>query len=149
MPARAHPDPSLSSAGTWGSPRRLQILVIDDDALVRETLTQIIGALDAGDVTQAATGIEAIRLVTDDPDRFDLLFCDLQMPGSDGLDVLEACATAGMKSAVVLMSGSGESNLRAAVAEAARWKSALARTIVKPFSVADVKAVLRGFARGR
>ena len=71
------------------------------------------------------------------------------VPGSDGLDVLEACAEAGMRSSVILMSGSGEHNLRVAAAEARESRAALAQTMAKPFSVAEVKAILQAFARRR
>jgi CheY-like chemotaxis protein len=147
MAPRALYDQAALSVAAWGTPRTREILIIDDDALVRETLEQIIVALRAGKVTQAASGIEAIHMVTAEPERFDVVFCDLQMPGSDGLDVLEACAHAGMKKTVILMSGSGEGNLRAAAAKAQEWETALALTMAKPFSVAEVKAILQNVSR--
>ena len=146
MAPRAVPNASLPQAGAWGTPAPLQVLVVDDDALVRETLAQIISVLHAGEVTEAASGLDAIRMISEDPERFDVIFCDLQMPGSDGLDVLEACAEVGMRSTVILMSGSGEHNLRAAAEEARDSGAALARTMAKPFSVAEVKAVLQAIA---
>ena len=136
------------ATGVWQTPHALQILVVDDDALVRETLTHILTALGGGEVTQAAGGFEAITLVTREPERFDLVFCDLQMPGSDGLDVLNACAAAGMHGNVVLMSGSGEENLRKAEAAANEGRAALACTMAKPFAVGEIKSMLAKFTRG-
>ncbi len=134
--------------GAWSLQRALQILIVDDDALVRETLSHIVTALGAGEVVQAAGGLEAITLVTREPDRFDLVFCDLQMPGADGLDVLRACAAVGMHGNVVLMSGSGEENLRKAEAAADGGRAALACTMAKPFAVGEIKSLLARFARG-
>jgi CheY-like chemotaxis protein len=145
MGAGFHPDVSLPQADAWSGARVPQVLIVDDDPLIRETLEQIICALHFGDVTQAASGREAIHLITADPERFDIIFCDLQMPGSDGLDVLEACAQAGLRGAVVLMSGSGEHNLRAAVERAGAFQAALASILAKPFSVAEVKSLLLRF----
>lgn len=136
------------AASAWTPPHALQVLIVDDDPLIRETLAHIVSALGGGEVTQAAGGYEAITLVTREPERFDLVFCDLQMPGSDGVDVLNACAALGMHGNVVLMSGSGEDNLRKAVATVYDGRIALACTMAKPFAVCDIKALLAKFARG-
>ena len=135
-------------AGGWATPHPLQVLIVDDDPLIRETLAHIITALGGGDVTQAAGGYEAITLVTREPERFDLVFCDLQMPGSDGLDVLNFCAASGMQGNVVLMSGSGEENLRKAEDAAKDGRAALACTMAKPFAVSEIKSLLARFRRG-
>ena len=139
---------STATAGAWPIPHRARVLVVDDDPLVRETLTHIIVAVCDGEVTQAAGGLEAVALVTREPERFDIVFCDLQMPGSDGIDVLIACAALGMHHMVVLMSGSGEENLRKAEAAADQGRLALACTMAKPFSVGEIRSLLAKFARG-
>src|ERR1700719_2475563 len=62
----------------------LSILLVDDDAAVRDVVMQMLsekgfGALTAGDAH------EAIRILTERP--VDLLFTDIIMPGMDGVQL--------------------------------------------------------------
>ncbi|MCA9779679.1 MAG: response regulator [Candidatus Eremiobacteraeota bacterium] len=68
------------------NPRSVQILVVDDDDLVRASLE--LEAEDAGyRVATAADGHAALELARHN--RFDLVVCDIRMPGVDGLEVIE------------------------------------------------------------
>jgi CheY-like chemotaxis protein len=62
------------------------VLLVEDEPSVREIAADILK--DEGfEVTEAATGDEAVRLLVD-PDDFDLVFTDVRMPGTmDGIDV--------------------------------------------------------------
>lgn len=63
-----------------------RVLVVEDEPHLREAVSAAL-ALEGFSVTEAADGDEAAGLV-DDPDRFDLLVTDVQMPGVlDGLGV--------------------------------------------------------------
>ncbi|HEU4570509.1 MAG TPA: LytTR family DNA-binding domain-containing protein [Gemmatimonadales bacterium] len=67
----------------------LRAVIADDEPLARRGLAAWLA--EAGDVTlvgQARNGDEAVALVR--AERPDLLFLDVQMPGRDGLGVLEA-----------------------------------------------------------
>jgi CheY-like chemotaxis protein len=64
-----------------------RILVIDDDALVRETAKIILSAR-GHDVTLAEDGKSGIEMAR--TQRFDVAVVDLFMPGMDGLQVIEA-----------------------------------------------------------
>lgn len=64
----------------------IHILVVDDDELVRASLE--LEAEDAGfRVATAANGPAALELARFN--RFDLVVCDIRMPGMDGLEVIE------------------------------------------------------------
>lgn len=63
-----------------------RILVVDDDALVREYVQTLLVALNYK-ITTAANGAEALQLLAEDP-HFDLLFTDILMEGGmSGLDL--------------------------------------------------------------
>jgi two-component SAPR family response regulator len=62
------------------------LLVVDDDELVRDSLE--LEAADAGyRVACAASGSEALALARHN--HFDVVVCDIRMPGMDGLEVIE------------------------------------------------------------
>lgn len=63
-----------------------RILVVDDDADIRQTLAEILG-YDGHVVEVARDGIEAQRLL--EKVAFDIVLCDVRMPGKDGMELLD------------------------------------------------------------
>jgi CheY-like chemotaxis protein len=64
------------------------VLVVDDDPMVRELVTQILSKTGRYQVEDAASGVDGLlRIGTRTPD---LLILDLKMPGMNGLDVCRA-----------------------------------------------------------
>jgi DNA-binding NtrC family response regulator len=63
-----------------------QILVVDDETLIRDTLAEYLGQ-EGFAVAACANGEQALALVADR--RFDVALCDVQLPGMDGLELLE------------------------------------------------------------
>ena len=62
------------------------ILVVDDEVLIRDTLAEYLGQ-EGYAVAACATGEEALALAA--RQRFDVALCDVQLPGMDGLQLLE------------------------------------------------------------
>ncbi len=64
------------------------VLVVEDNQQVREAAVQLLE--DLGYTTAwAADGTSALKLIEDDPDRFDVVFSDVVMPGPmNGVDLL-------------------------------------------------------------
>ena len=62
-----------------------RILVIDDEKSIRNTLREIL-EYEKYTVDDAATGPEGIQLAKDH--KYDVILCDIKMPGMDGIEVL-------------------------------------------------------------
>ena len=60
------------------------VLVVDDNPEVGEFSTQLLEELGYNTVL-AANAEEALKLLDNDPERFDLIFSDVVMPGMDGI----------------------------------------------------------------
>ena len=88
-------------------PRYLETLVLDDDShwrqLVALNLETRLGTLPF----LAADGKEALEIMSERP--IDVVICDLQMPGMDGLQFLEKARKTSSRTQVILMSGDFES----------------------------------------
>jgi two-component system response regulator HydG len=81
-----------------------RILVIDDDASVRESMARMLRG--AGYTVQLATsGEEGIQLARDD--SFDVILSDMRMPGLSGLDVLRKLRDARVDACFIVMTGFG------------------------------------------
>lgn len=63
-----------------------KILVIDDERSIRNAIKEIL-EFEKYDVTLAADGIEGIAII--EQSEFDVILCDVKMPGKDGMEVLQ------------------------------------------------------------
>ena len=83
----------------------MKILVIDDERSIRNSLKEIL--VDEGfDVDVAEDGAQGCSMV--EKERYNIIFCDIKMPGMDGLEVLDKLNEMGVDSAVVMISGHGD-----------------------------------------
>lgn len=81
-----------------------RILVIDDEPLVRQTLTDSLKA--AGyRVTALGSANEALVVFTAEPDRFDLVLTDLTMPRMSGIELASRLKRLRPRTPILLMTG--------------------------------------------
>src|SRR5213596_3085848 len=88
-----------SSAPSEAS-RRPGILVVDDDAGIRENIADLLSS-ENYEVVSAANADEAMRVL--DSQRIDLLLTDFQMPGRNGVELIEAARRANQRVPAILM----------------------------------------------
>jgi PAS domain S-box-containing protein len=91
------------SAPVTGASRALagrKVLVVDDDAAVRESVGEILRA-DGGVVTVVGNGREAIERMR--RERFDIVLSDVVMPEMDGYELFQAARREAPDTPVVLM----------------------------------------------
>lgn len=81
------------------------ILVIDDSALMRRVLSDIINSDDRFLVTHlAVNGLEAFDLIVKENGRFDAVILDINMPKMNGLELLEQIEKHHIKIKVIVVS---------------------------------------------
>ncbi|MDR2085391.1 MAG: sigma-54 dependent transcriptional regulator [Bacteroidales bacterium] len=80
-----------------------KILIIDDEASIRRTIKEILEYEDYS-VEIAEDGIEGIELVRNN--HFDLILCDIKMPGMDGMEFLNSAIQI-TDTPIVMISGHG------------------------------------------
>ena len=83
----------------------MKILIIDDERSIRNSLKEIL--VDEGyDVDVAEDGAQGLAMA--DKEKYSIIFCDIKMPGMDGVEVLDKLVEMGIDSAVVMISGHGD-----------------------------------------
>jgi len=80
------------------------VLIVDDEAAIRETLSQIL-AYEKYRVLTAANGPEALETLAAEP--VDVVLLDIKMPDMDGFEVLSRMNKAGFGIPVIVVSGHG------------------------------------------
>lgn len=83
----------------------MKILIIDDERSIRNSLKEIL-ADEGYDVDVAENGSQGCEMA--DKEKYSVIFCDIKMPGMDGMEVLDKFAEMGIDSAVVMISGHGD-----------------------------------------
>lgn len=82
-----------------------KILIIDDSALMRRVISDIINSDDRFIVSDlAVNGLEGFELIINDPKKYDAVLLDINMPKMNGLELLERLAKHRIKLAVIIVS---------------------------------------------
>ena len=121
----------------------LTTLVVDDDPLMVEVISMVLRDLGLSTVDAAFDGAAALeRLGTS---SVDLLVCDLNMPGMDGIRLLSHVASLPARPAIILLSGEDPRILEAA----RQFAEAKALTIIgaasKPVTSESLTGLLQSF----
>lgn len=112
-----------------------RMLIIDDDEVVLGSCRKIF-CEEGFDVAVTASPNEGLKLASDS--AFDVILCDWQMPGFDGLDVVEEISRRSPDSTVVMISGYPSVG-RATEA----MKRGAMDYVTKPFTPDEICAVVR------
>lgn len=114
-----------------------RILVADDEEIIRETVSGVLGKHGC-EVETATNGHQAIALI--EQRRYDLVLADIKMPGKSGYEVFAAARDRHPNVAVVLMTGFGYDPNHSIVR--AR-REGLNAVLFKPFKVDQLLSELR------
>jgi EAL domain-containing protein (putative c-di-GMP-specific phosphodiesterase class I) len=109
------------------------VMVVEDHEFQRRTTLQILANLGAGALVEAADGEGALLLLGGDP-RPDIVVCDLDMPGMDGVEFLRRVSELGTGTAIVIASGLADSVVRSAEATARAYGLEVLGAIRKPLT---------------
>ena len=83
----------------------MKILIIDDERSIRNSMKEILS--DEGYIVETAeNGSDGLGMAA--KTHYDVIFCDIKMPGMDGMEVLDKLTEEGSEAAVVMISGHGD-----------------------------------------
>ena len=83
----------------------MNTLLIDDDPFALKLLARQLAQLGHTAVTLCERAQDALGLLENQLDEYGLVFCDLQMPGMDGVEFVRHLARIGFQGSLVLVSG--------------------------------------------
>lgn len=108
-----------------------RLLIVDDDAIIRETLRILLRGNGFDVVGEASDGIKAMQMM--EKHNPGIVLLDISMPGASGLEVLEEIRQRYPKTQVIMISGEAKSDTVKQAVE-----SGAVGYIVKPFNTANV-----------
>ncbi|SNT03397.1 two component transcriptional regulator, LuxR family [Noviherbaspirillum humi] len=123
------------------SPRRMHVLVVEDDPDVRDAFCAVLESDGNLQVLTADTKAKAIDLLS--RNRFDVLLADLGLPDGSGLDVIKACVKAQPQCDIMVVTvSSDEENVLACI------EAGAAGYVLKDAERLDIARFLRDLRAG-
>ncbi len=118
-----------------------RILIIDDEPDMLSACAKILTALGCVPVPVSDPSF-AVRILKED--YFDIIFCDLLMPGQDGMEILEVCRNLAPDTPVIIFTAYGTIDRAVSAMKAGAFDF-----IEKPFEAEDLKIIIEKGMRQR
>ena len=112
----------------------LNILIVDDEEIVRRTLTSILNRL--GHTTDCAQdGLSGKEVLKNK--KYDAAFIDMRMPGIDGMSLLKWSRQEQLNLPIIIMTGHGDEKARDEALQSGAFVF-----LKKPFSILEIKRLI-------
>lgn len=125
----------------------LSILVVDDDPLIIAVAVQALRRLGYKNIETANDGSAALDLLTAPGALFEIIICDLNMPGMDGLEFMRHVDTNDFEGGIILLSGEDKRILETATNLARSRKLNVLGALEKPINPEVLDALISSFVR--
>ncbi|MGN5128735.1 EAL domain-containing response regulator [Aeromonas hydrophila] len=118
----------------------LVIMVVEDHAFQRKVLMHQIRGLGYGSLLEAQDGVEALAMCQ--RHQVDILFCDLRMPGMDGMALLRRLSLGGFRGGIILSSALEDDVVEAVLRMSAAYGLQVLGRIEKPSSQQQISQLI-------
>ncbi|MGE0875516.1 MAG: EAL domain-containing protein [Burkholderiales bacterium] len=112
----------------------MKIMIVDDEPFVLKLLARQLANLGYAQVSLHESAEDALSILTQAPGEFELVFCDLQMPGMDGVEFVRQLGAIGYRGSIALVSGEDKRILQTAERLAQAHKLDVLGILQKPVS---------------
>ncbi|MBI3392152.1 MAG: response regulator [Nitrospirae bacterium] len=114
-----------------------RILIVDDSPAMRRSVAETVERFGAATV-EAGDALDALRRFKADPKAFDLVTCDIEMPGMNGLELLRVVRELRPDQLVLMVTGQGDLSTALKAIHLGAYDY-----VMKPFDPADLDAAVR------
>lgn len=119
-----------------------QALIVDDDPILHEIVGQFLNGLGIRTVVSAMDGNQAIDHINSRDGNFDVIICDINMPGKDGVEFFSYLNAVAYQNPLVIVSSADARIVTAAEALGQAFSLNLIATLGKPVDFNELRSVL-------
>jgi len=125
------------------SASNLNFLVLDDDQLLRFMMKKMLRSFSAAKVLEASNGTEALEILrVPETKPVDIILCDLNMPGMDGMEFIRHLGEAHSTASVIIISSHDDTLIAAVRKMALAYHVNLLGTLQKPVTRTQLEALI-------
>ena len=122
--------------------KNIRVLLLDDDKFMLEFVSHLLRELGVSEVFVAEDGKAGLFVLSTQIEAVDLLICDIEMPGMDGIEFLRHIADQKYSGKIVLFSGVDADLLKAIERLAIVRGLNVIGTLMKPVTIGALAAIL-------
>jgi len=120
----------------------LRVMVVDDDPFVLRQANRILKKQGIQSVTVTDSAEDALKMLASHYEPTDIVICDLNMPGLDGVELIRHISRVEMKVSLILISGEDARILQTAVNIAQERNINVLGAIQKPLTADNLRPLL-------
>jgi len=136
---RAASAPETPQPGSPGQPR---ILLLDDDRFMLTMQSRMLRSMGYLMIGTAGSSESALAMLHGEPLAVDVIVCDLNMPGIDGIEFLQQLSATPFRGSVILLSGEGMRIMHTVQKLLGPGKLVILGALEKPAGRAALRALL-------
>lgn len=107
LPAsRGEPEPGATGVNP-GQRLQPRVLLLDDDPFMLAMQSRMLSSMGYPTIVSVGSAAVALQRLRMDPQAVDVILCDLNMPGMDGIEFLQKLTATPFRGNVILLSGEG------------------------------------------
>ncbi len=122
-----------------------RILIVDDSQSIRVVLEAVLNKLNITNVDSCDNGLKALNLIKKQPDNYDLIFVDLNMPEMDGMTLIRLLGNTHFNGGVVIASEMESRVINLASEIAKKNHIHLIGNLQKPIEIEKLSVILEKF----
>jgi EAL domain-containing protein (putative c-di-GMP-specific phosphodiesterase class I)/CheY-like chemotaxis protein len=107
LPAAVDNAAAPTAASAPQPPSLPRILLLDDDPFMLDLQARMLQAMGYAEVSTASSAEVALPTLQTAPQAVDVIVCDLNMPGMDGIEFLQHLNASAFRGSAILLSGEG------------------------------------------
>ncbi len=123
----------------------ITVLLVDDDPVMHRVTATILSDLGIKKVLSALSGPDALEIIVENQDTIELIICDLNMPGMDGVEFIRHIADQHFSGSLVLTSGEDIRILRTVEKLAIEHELHVLGTLEKPVTLVKFNDLFETF----
>ena len=121
----------------------IQTLIVDDSKAMLGVMQAVLRELDIDKNDSAQSGEEALSLIKKNPNKYQLVFVDLNMPGIDGMELIRTLATIRFAGGIIIISELNKKIIKLAVEVTNTQRVRLLGSISKPVTAEKISPILQ------